>query len=85
MGMELKVWLLTSVIIILITVLWWIVRLGIKGIYSRLDQMISQNEETSKQMVQQCAEIEHLESRINVNDKRLDDHAGRIRNLEIKK
>lgn len=82
--MEIKVWILSGVIVALSGILWWLVRLGIKGIYARLDKMIEQNDETSKSLIKQDGKIVQLENRMATADKRLDDHAGRIRTLEIK-
>ena len=83
--MELKVWILSAVIGAGAVLLWWIIRKAIDGVYSRLDRMIEQNEETSKALVEHASELKSLDRRITVNENRLNDHSKRIRQLEISK
>ncbi|WP_146161516.1 hypothetical protein [Mangrovibacterium marinum] len=83
--MDLKVWILSGVIGAGSVLLWWIIRKAIDGVYARLDRMIEQNEETGKMLVEHGNELKSLDRRINVNENRLNDHAKRIRQLEINK
>ena len=83
--MELKVWILSTVIGAGAVLLWWIIRKAIDGVYARLDRMIEQNEETSKALVEHASELKSLDRRITVNENRLNDHSKRIRQLEISK
>lgn len=81
--MELKVWILSGITGALIVVIWWIVRRGITGIYTRLDKMIQQNHAFGRALIKQSGRLSTLERRTEVNERRLNDHSGRIRQLEI--
>jgi hypothetical protein len=84
-GMDVKTWILSGVSGVLLMVLWWLVRRGINGIYERLDKMINQNNAFGKALIKQGGRISNLERRTDINERRLNDHSGRIRKLEIDK
>lgn len=81
---EFKVWVLSGIVAILLGVLGWIIRVAAKAIINRLDEMIKQNEAFGRTLVWQNGEISSLKSRVGVNERRINDHAKRLRDVEIK-
>lgn len=82
---DIKTWILTGLVTAGAVVLWWLIRQGVVGIYKRLDKMINQNQAFGRALIRQSGRLSTLERRTEVNEKRLNDHSGRIRRLEIDK
>ena len=80
---EVKVYVLGLAIGAISVVLWWVLRLGIRGVYKRLDELIKQNNSFGKALVKQSSDISSLTRRVVTNENRLNDHAKRIVNIEI--
>ena len=80
---EIKIWIISAVILVLLAVLGWIMRLAILGVYKRLDRLINQNTALNIRLTKQDGDITTLKSRVETNETRLNDHAGRIRQIEI--
>lgn len=81
--MEIKVWVLTGVIGVLCVVLWWMLRLAIRGIYRRLDELIKQNIALSETLIKLTSDMGTIKQRVLSVEDRLNNHAERIRKLEI--
>ncbi len=80
---EIKIWILSVVITVLLAVLGWIMRLAIIGVYKRLDKLIDQNTALNIRLTRQDGNIATLKENVATNEKRLNDHTKRIRRLEI--
>lgn len=76
-------WLTLAVIGGGAVVIWWSVRTWIKGVNSRFDTLISEMQTLSKTLVNSNARIASLENRIQSQEERLNNYAGRLRDVEI--
>lgn len=81
---SIRMWILSGLSGFLLVVLWWSIRTWIQSVTTRLDKLIEQNEQYSTKLVEHEEEIGGLSKRIDVNDRRLDDHSKRIRVIENK-
>lgn len=81
--MEVKVWVLTGLVSFLVTLFiaafWFLVR----SINNRLDKLIDQNEVTGKELTRQNGEISSIKRDVSNNRERLNDHAKRLREIEL--
>lgn len=77
--MGIKIWILIA----FVPVVWWIVRWGINRIVTKLDEIIVQNAKFQSELVRQNGEISNLKSKVKSLVHKQEDHARRIRSLEI--
>jgi len=56
---------------------------GINRIVSKLDELIKQNYDFNTKLVETSGKVNNLTDRVVMNEKRLDNHASRIRHLEL--
>lgn len=81
--MEVKIWVLTGLVSFLVTLFiaafWFLVR----SINNRLDKLIDQNEVTGKELTRQNGEISSIKRDVYNNRERLNDHAKRLREIEL--
>lgn len=81
--MEVKIWVLTGLVSFLVTLFiaafWFLVR----SINNRLDKLIDQNEVTGKELTRQNGEISQIKREVSNNRERLNDHAKRLRDIEL--
>lgn len=81
---DIIIWILTGIVGALIIALWWSIRIWIQGINSRMDEMMSQLSQISKQNIGFEKDIMRLEKAINSHDERMRDYSIRIRDIENK-
>lgn len=66
-------------------VIWWGVRWSINRVTTRFDTLIIEVQKLGKSMIHQQGRIRTVEEKQGHTDKRLNNHANRIRNLELGK
>lgn len=77
---EFEIWTYRSLAIILITIIGY----GIKKLIAKIDELIEEIQKLALKEVEHEKEIEFINDRLRNGDNRLNDHACRIRNLEVK-
>jgi hypothetical protein len=77
-------WLTLAIIGGAAVVIWWSFRTWIKGVNARFDLLISEIQDLSKSLVAQNGRIQTIEKSLGTHDVRLNDHAKRLRQLELK-
>ena len=82
--MEVKIWVLTGVVTALATLLLVVFKMSLQRIIARLDKLIDEVRELTKNTGVHRKEIDQLIERNQQQDERLNGHSQRIRNLEIK-
>lgn len=80
---EIQVLVLTSAISVLFAIVWWAFKYLVTSINSRLDKLITQNEVTGRELTRQNSEISNIKTDLKTHDTRLNDHATRIRDIEL--
>jgi len=83
MIVEIKLWMLVGVLGFMIPLFIWLAKLGINRIVSKLDELIKQNYDFNTKLVETTGKVNNLIDRVVMNEKRLDNHASRIRHLEL--
>lgn len=83
MIMEVKLWVALSVIGILTPLVMYAGKWAIDQITSKLDQIIKQNAEFNSELVRHNSEIVNMKEDIKINGTRLNDHADRLREIEL--
>ncbi|MDP2723199.1 MAG: hypothetical protein Q8O72_10610 [Bacteroidales bacterium] len=81
---EFQNWLLSGIILLLLTFGWWSARNWIQTITAKIDQLITAVQDQTMANIRQAGEISNLTKRVDTTDKRLEDHSNRIKHLEIK-
>lgn len=82
--MEIKLWVATGVIAVLLPVMWFIVKWAVNRVVSRLDKLVEQNNTMTTELVRQNGEIKSVRRRLDGHDETLKDHSKRIWTLEAK-
>ena len=81
--MELQIWVLTGVVTTLSAILMIVLKVSLQRLISRLDKLIDEVRGLTETVSTHKSEIENLITKNNEQDKRLNVHSERIRDLEI--
>ena len=81
---DIAVWVLTGVVSVLITILWWSIRGWIKGVNTRIAEILSSLQVMGNKNVGFEKDIARLDRASESHDKRMHDYSERIRDLETK-
>lgn len=79
---EVSNWVLSGVVIVLGTILWWSIRSWIKGIQKEFAEMKEQLTIIGKQNVGFEKDINRLDRAYESHDKRMHDYSERLREVE---
>lgn len=82
--MEIKVWILTSVLAIVVVVMGFLLKMWFRQIITRLDELVEEMKGISQVAAVQEQQIKNINDQIGESRQRLNNHSERIRNLEIK-
>lgn len=77
-------WILTAVVAALGTVLWWSIRGWIKGVNTRITEILGSLQIMGNKNVGFEKDIARLDKSIDSHDKRMHDYSERIREMEVK-
>ncbi len=79
---ETATWILAAVVAVLGTVLWWSIRGWIKGVNTRIAEILSSLQVMGNKNIGFEKDISRLDKNIDSHDKRMHDYSERIRELE---
>ncbi len=79
-NMEVQIWVLTGMVSLLFAILMILFKIGLQ----RMDKLIHEVHKLTNTVSSQKSNIARVLDKNNVQDKRLNEHSTRIRNLEIK-
>lgn len=77
-------WLITSIITVLFIIAFWFFRNWATHIDTKFDKLIKEVRELNKADVRKEEKIQQIIDHNSEQDKRINDHSERIRNIEIK-
>lgn len=80
---DFEIWAYRIVIAALGGVLWWVITWAVKRVSSKLDEVIDSIKELTTASKTQQEQINNQNRSISAQNDRLNDHAKRIRNLEL--
>jgi predicted PurR-regulated permease PerM len=76
---DFEIWIYRLVITVLGIILWW----GIQRLIKKFDELINSINELTQQSGQQQEQIKGINNTISDHTSRMNDHAKRIRTIEI--
>lgn len=82
---EFEIWVYRGIIALLLIVIWWGLTNFSKKIDDNFKSLIGAVKEQSESLIRQEAEVSDLGKRVETNEKQLNDHSTRIRQIENKK
>lgn len=77
-------YVITGIITISATVIWWTIRSWTNRIDAKFDMLIKSVQSLGVKDAKQDEQLGHIRNHQNTQDSRLNDHAKRIRTIEIK-
>lgn len=80
--METQLWILSGLTAVFFLILWWSVRRWMTQIDAKFDKLIEGVQQLGVKDARQEEQIIHLKRHNENQDRRLNDHAHRIRELE---
>lgn len=80
---EFEIWVYRGLIAALIILLYYLFQRWIRRIDGKFDELIKAVQRQNEQAIRQSGEINNLTKRVDSNCERLDDHAKRLRSMEL--
>lgn len=83
--MEVKLWVVLGALAVLFPIFVAIVRSWFNRILNKLDELIRQNSDHRTELVRQNERMSGVDNRLGEHERRINDHAIRIREIEMTK
>ena len=81
---DIAIWILTAVVGLLGGIMWWSIRVWVKGINDKIAEMMTELRVIGNKNVGFEKDISRIDNNYNSHDRRMHDYSERIRDLEQK-
>ena len=80
---EVKIWILVTVVSVMAAILGFVIKLVTREVIKRLDDIVTELKQLTRTTTVQEQQIKRLQEQQNTINHRLNEHAARLRSLEV--
>ena len=81
---EIKIWILAAAVSVMIAIIGFVIKVVTNQVIKKLDEIVMELKHLSKAASVQAEQIKELQRQDMLIHERLNEHAGRIRSIELK-